>query len=171
MILNPIAAIRSATRIQTVMIVVGGLFGAGAGGIVTYHYTHQPPVVVLDTYEVDGAAVSGGQLDLVTTKIDNVPCFSTVARWLWRLDPTDPLPDRDPRKRREYHEITDAPHAPPTIGKLATYRLVVRLPNDIEAGDWHYQGQIIDTCQSPLGSGPRFGRDIPIHIAAEDRRQ
>lgn len=150
---------RQVWRIMLTMAVTGPLVF-----VATWWTLSKPPVVVFDSFEEDAVAVSGGQLDLVSTKIDNIPCLTTVARWLWRFDPADPLPDDDIRKRKEWREVSSTPHAPPMVGKVTTYRLVVPLPEHIEPGDWHYQGQAIDTCTGPLGGGPRFSKTIPVRI-------
>ena len=164
-----VADLRAWTALRVWMILIAACVSGPVGFLAALYLLHRPPVVVMDTYEEDGAAVSGGQLDLIATKVDNASCFTTVARWLWRFDPTDPLPENNPQKRKEIHEITSTPHSPPMIGHPGTYRLVVPLPANIEPDDhWHYQGQAVDTCGGPLSAGPRFSRDIPLRIAAED---
>jgi hypothetical protein len=161
--------LRNWTATRVWLILIASCACGPIGFVAALYLMHKPPVIVYDTYEEDGAAVSGGQLDLISTKRDNAPCFTTVARWLWRFDPTDPLPEKDPQKRKEIHEIVSTPNSPPMIGHMGTYRLVVPLPANIEPDDhWHYQGQAIDTCGGPLSAGPRFSRDIPLRIGPED---
>lgn len=154
----------SAKQIWILLLVI--LLTGPAGFVGAWWWMKQPPVIVYDTYEEDAMAVSGGYLSLIVTKIDNSPCMTGVARWLWRFDPLDPLPDLDPRKRRVWKEIISTPHSPPTVGKVTTYRLLVPLPEGLEPDDWYYQGQAIDTCVGPLGGGPRFSKSFKIRIEA-----
>ncbi len=154
------------TQSSWVTMLFGATIGLIGGGGIARWYWSRPAVVVISSYEDDNVAFSGGDLEFINTKVDNNVCQTSVARWLWRLDPTDPLPDSDPRKRRQWRAVISTPFGPPSIGKISTYRLSVPLPDHIEPGYWHPLNESIDTCSSLTQSAPRFIEGKPILIKA-----
>ena len=124
----------------------------------------QPPVVVVSSYEDDGIAALGGDLNFINKVTDNAPCMTIVARWLWRPDPLD-------LTRVQVRAVDDTFFAPPPVtvsgqllfGSPNTMRLSIPEPKHIEPGWWNTLNEAIDVCRDGIHA-PRYVRGKQVLI-------
>jgi hypothetical protein len=154
-----LATIRSVGVAQLWAIIIGAVGGGLVMSAILIFVLNTPPTILLDMHEADGVAMRGQSLDLIVTRNQEQNCLTTVSRWLWRTDPTDPN-----GQRMEWRPLDAAPFNPPIGLGLKTYRLSIPLPADIEPGPWHYLGIAFDSCNGFWGKQLRRSKDFVVEI-------
>ena len=122
------------------------------------------PVVLHETYEIDGRATRNGHLEIYVNLDRNRDCPSETSRWLWNWV------DHDGERVKQFYPLLNTTTSLSELGKDQRFILNLPIPPGIQPGSWYYWSKTVEHC--PFLPGFFYptileSSDIPVQIKEE----